>query len=262
MTHRIKVGESGWPRLSASTAVTQWWNFPAEHELGANLAPSACLFDQWDEVSRQRRRLQGFQIDMNPQRCRLYMPARRSTNLGAPFGPMRAISTAPGREGHVLHVDGKVVDPHLSSAHHPAMNVAVLSVHRVIVCNVLEVTSSRIESQPSLRGDITQSNPTIHAEATPHLGQLNGLAGLPHAVKPYPNKGTIGFVDNSLAIRNQWWFPEDLMLSLHRSLVCGVAGAGARTDAPAMWRDAMATFVTYYQGFTKRPRQGLLGLTT
>jgi len=52
------------------------------------------------------------------------------------------------------------------------------------------------------------------------------------------------------------------MLSIHRSLMSGVVVADARVNASPMWRDAMATFATYYQGFTKRPRQGLLGLTT
>jgi len=52
------------------------------------------------------------------------------------------------------------------------------------------------------------------------------------------------------------------MLSNHRVLVSGVASAVARLNASPMWRDAMATFATYYQRFTKRPRQGLLGLTT
>lgn len=52
------------------------------------------------------------------------------------------------------------------------------------------------------------------------------------------------------------------MLSMNRFFVSGVAGADARVGDSTMWRNSMATFATTYQGFTKRPRQGLLGLTT
>jgi len=53
------------------------------------------------------------------------------------------------------------------------------------------------------------------------------------------------------------------MLFANGSPVVGTAAADARTTATfGAWRVAMVMFAKYYQGFTKRPRPGLLGLTT
>ncbi len=52
------------------------------------------------------------------------------------------------------------------------------------------------------------------------------------------------------------------MLFIDRPCTFGVAVADARVNASPMWRDSMATFATYSKRFTKRPRHGLLGLTT
>jgi hypothetical protein len=50
---------------------------------------------------------------------------------------MRAIAAAPRRERDVLHVHREVIDPHLGSTYHPAMDVAVRTIHRVIIGDVL-----------------------------------------------------------------------------------------------------------------------------
>ena len=53
------------------------------------------------------------------------------------------------------------------------------------------------------------------------------------------------------------------MLFANVAPVVGTAGADARATATAnAWRIATVMFAKYYQGFTKRPRPGLLGLTT
>ncbi len=53
------------------------------------------------------------------------------------------------------------------------------------------------------------------------------------------------------------------MLFANGTPVVGTAGADARANTTAgAWRAAMVMFAKYYQGFTKRPRPGLLGLTT
>ena len=60
------------------------------------------------------------------------------------------------------------------------MDVGIRAVDRIVVGNVLQIASSRIEAQTSLWGHIAKAHPALSAKNPAMTWHFNGVCRVPH----------------------------------------------------------------------------------
>ena len=72
------------------------------------------------------------------------------------------------------------MDPQLGAPNHPTVDVRVLTVHGIVVGNVLQIAGNGIETKPALGCDITESDPTRGVISPTRWRQVDGIANRDH----------------------------------------------------------------------------------
>ena len=80
-------------------------------------------------------------------------------------------STTPRRKYEVIEVLGKVMHPHFGSSYHPTVWIVIVSVKSIIRCDVLQISSRRIQSQTTIRCHVTETDATRGFVRSTHCGK-------------------------------------------------------------------------------------------
>ncbi len=72
------------------------------------------------------------------------------------------------------------MDPHFGAAHHPTVDVGIGSVDRIVVGNVLQIASSRIQAQTPFGGYIAEPHPALNAKNPAMTRHFDWVCRVPH----------------------------------------------------------------------------------